>query len=191
MKKMAWLILGFPILIVACNNESKDSVERADSINEARIDTAMNNNRTTIDQGSADFLVNAANAGMAEVQLGTIAQQKATNPAVKNFASMMVMDHTAANDQVKSLASQKNVTLPTAVSEGNQKVLDDLNKKSGRDYDRAYMKRMVDDHQEAVNLFERAINDAKDPDVSGFADKTLMKLRAHLDSAKAVRDRIK
>jgi putative membrane protein len=67
----------------------------------------------------------------------------------------------------------------------------DLSKKSGKEFDRAYMKMMVDDHQEDIKAFEKSSNDAKDADIKAFASKTLPTLRMHLDSAKAVNDALK
>jgi putative membrane protein len=191
MKSKALLIIAFPVVMVACNNESKDAVETADSANKANIDTAINRNMPTIDEGSATFMVKAANGGMAEVDLAGLAQQKASSQQVKDFASMMITDHSGANDQLKALAAQKNVTLPAAPSDEKQKTKTDLSEKSGANFDKEYMKIMVKEHEETINLFEKAVNDAKDPDVSAFADKTLPKLREHLTKAKAVRDGLK
>src|SRR5205085_9027937 len=112
----------FFFLLAACNNNSKDSVEKADSINKARQDSGVNNNGTNvIDEESSAFLVKIANSGMAEVKMTEIAQQKATLPAVRDFAAMLHRDHSAVNEQVKSMASQKNVALPDSVSNDKQK----------------------------------------------------------------------
>jgi len=187
--KFLWLVL--PLIVIACNNEAKDSTEKADSANTANRDSAINENKTVIDEGSSSFLVKAADGGMTEVQLAQLAQQKAASQRVKDFSSMMIHDHSDANDKVKALASQKNVVLPTSISDDNQKAIDNMNKKTGKEFDKAFMNKMVDDHQSTIDLFQKAINDAKDPDVSSFADKTLMTLRMHLDSAKAVRNSLK
>jgi len=184
MKKGIPFLLILAALFVGCNNEASDSVDKADSANEANA-----NNQTTpgADQASADFLVKAADGGMAEVETGQLAQEKASNSKVKAFASMMVNDHTNANSQVKSLAAARNVTLPTMVSDEHKQKKDELSKKSGADFDKAYMDLMVDDHQKTINLFENASGDVKDSEVKTFADNTLPKLRMHLDSARAIR----
>ena len=193
MKKEFFLIAIALFAMIACNNDGKDkdSVEKADSANEAKTDTAMNQNTVAIDEASSSFLVKAADGGMAEVQLGEMGQQKATSQRVKDFSAMMVHDHSAANDKVKALAAQKNVTLPTSVSDENQKKMDMLGKKSGRDFDKAYMDAMVKDHETTIDMFEKGMKDTKDPDVTSLADKTLPTLRMHLDSAKSVRSTLK
>jgi len=188
MKKTFPVLLAFSLFIVSCNNEASDSVEKADSANEAKMD---NNQTPSSDQASADFLVKAADGGMAEVECGQLAQSKATNAKVKSFGSMMVNDHTGANAQVKSLAAARNITLPTSVSEEHKKNKDELSKKSGADFDKAYMDQMVSDHEKTISLFERASGDVNDAEVKTFADNTLPKLRMHLDSARAIRSSLK
>jgi putative membrane protein len=140
-------ITAISFFVIACTNtEKKDSVEIADSINKARIDTAVNTNKTTVDENSALFLVDAANSGMAEVDLGALATQKASSQRVKEFASMMVSDHSAVNEQVKGLASQKNVTLPDSMSAEKRKGIDDLKNKNKTAFDKAFIELMVKDH---------------------------------------------
>jgi putative membrane protein len=123
---------------------------------------------------------------LMEVELGKIAQEKATNPRIKEFGAMMAKDHSEANDQLKSLAQQKNITLPASVSDKQQKEIDDLNKKTGKDFDKAYMNMMLDDHKKDIKKFEKAGNDLKDADIKSFAMNALPTLQKHLDSARAI-----
>src|SRR5882757_6187717 len=127
MKKLMVVLSAVTITLEACNNETKDSVEKADSANAARLDSpAITNQPIKADEESASFMVKAADAGMAEVQMGQMAQSKAVDAKVKNFASMMVRDHSGANEQVKMLATQRNVTLPDSVSDEHKKMANDL-----------------------------------------------------------------
>jgi putative membrane protein len=129
----------------------------------------------------------AAMGGNAEVEMGKLAQENASNPRVKNFGDMMVKDHSAANDDLKTVARKKNVTLPADIGK-HQQHKDDLSKKKGADFDKAYMKMMVDDHKEDIDAFEKAANSSTDPDVKNFASEKLPILRKHLDSAKAIQE---
>jgi len=190
MKKRTLFLLALPFMLFACNNESKDSVEKADSINEARLDT-MDRAAIVPDEESSTFLVKAANGGMAEVEAGQMARQKAVNQKVKDFGSMMVHDHSAANDEVKTLAAKRNITLPDSVSAEKKQNAMELGRKTGKDFDKNFMTAMVKDHQEAIDLFEKASGNVKDSEVKTFIDNTLPKLRMHLDSAKAVQKAIK
>jgi putative membrane protein len=191
MKKRTSLLIALPFVIWACNNEGKDSVEQADSANKARMEDSTGTTPITTDEESTKFLVKAADGGMAEVQLGELAQQKAANAKVKDFGAMMVHDHSMANDQVKTLAAQRNVTLPDSVSDEHKKTMNNLMKKTGRDFDKAYMSAMVSDHEKTIDLFKDASEKANDPDVKTFANNTLPKLQQHLDSAKAVQKILK
>lgn len=192
MKKHLWLLVTAALGFAACNNEGKDSVEQADSANEAKLDSPATGNQSIVaDKESSDFLVKAANAGMAEFECGQLAQEKAKDQRVKDFGAMMARDHSAANDQVKALASQRNITLPDSVSDDKRKDKEDLAKKTGADFDKAYMRAMVDDHNDAIDLFEKASSNVKDAEVKTFVDNTLPKLRHHLDSAKAIQKALK
>jgi len=192
MKTMPFVLFAMSLLIWACNNEAKDPVEKADSINKASIDSpAAQQPAVTADEETSSFLVKAANGGMTEVKLGEIAQQKATNPRVKDFGSMMVHDHSAVGDKVKAMAAQRNVTLPTAVSDESQRDIDECSKKTGPDFDKAYMRDMVKKHEATIDMYENAANSSKDADVKTFIDNTLPKVREHLDSAKAIQKLLK
>jgi putative membrane protein len=191
MKAQKWLVLATALGVMACNNEASDSVERADSANEAKLDSPSASQSIGADEESASFLVKAANMGMAEVELGKLASDKARNQKVKDFGAMMVSDHTNANNEVKSLAAQRNISLPDSVSDEKRKDKEDLAKKSGANFDKAFMEAMVDDHNNTIDLFEKASNNVKDNTVKAFIDNTLPKLRNHLDSAKAIQKGLK
>ncbi len=137
---------------------------------------------------SADktFITKAAEGGLAEVELGQLAKDKAQDPKVKEFGDRMVTDHTKANDELKSLASQKGVTLPTEVSAKDKAEKDRLSKLSGDQFDRAYMKYMVQDHTKDVSEFQKESRSAKDSDVKSFASNTLPTLQDHLKMAKSI-----
>jgi len=201
MKKRAIVFLALPF-VFACNNSSNDSVQKADSANESKSDTStsmtttdttnkMSTTTMSVDKSTSEFMTKVADVGMTEVKLGQMAQEKGTNQRVKDFGAMMVKDHTAAGDELKSMARQKNVTLPETMSNDHQRKADDLNKKTGKDFDKSYIKAMVDGHQSTVNDFEKASKDTKDADVKAWVDKILPTLKMHLDSAKAIQKALK
>lgn len=192
MKAQKWFIIATAVsVLAACNNEASDSVEKADSINQEKLDSPGIGQPIGADQESADFMVKAANMGMAEIELGRLAQDKARNQKVKNFGAMMVTDHTSASNELKMLASQRNVTLPDSISDAKRKSRENLAKKSGADFDKSFMRAMVDDHNETIDLFQKASDNVKDNAVKTFVDNTLPKLRNHLDSAKAIQNGLK
>jgi len=137
------------------------------------------------------FVEKAAIGGMAEVQLGNLAQQKAASEDVKKFAARMVQDHSKANDELKQIASTKGVQLPSGLDKKHQSDMDRLQKMSGADFDKAYMSHMVDDHKHDVADFKKEANSGNDSDIKGFASKTLPTLEEHLQLAQTTNDAVK
>ena len=158
------------------NNESADT-------NKITINT--NNNP------DGDFILDAANGGLMEVQLGTTASTAATSPAVKEFGRMMVDDHTKANSELTAITSKKGITLPAAPIGKNKDHINDLTSKQGADFDKAYVSMMVDDHKEDVSKFQHEAKNGKDPDIKAFAAKTLPVLQKHLSSIQAIQKSMK
>jgi putative membrane protein len=183
-------MIALTLWLGACNNAADNAVEKADSANDAKTDSTDNKiSANSTDEASADFMVKAANGGMMEVELGKAAQQKAKSKEVKDFAEMMVRDHTTAGNELKALARQKNVTLPDSVSGNHRDHIIDISKKTGNDFDKAYMDQMVDDHQSTYDMFKDVADNCKDPEVKAWAAKTLPTLQTHLDTAKAIANR--
>ena len=137
---------------------------------------------------SADtkFLQEAADGGMAEVELGQLASEKASSSDVKQFGQRMVEDHGKANAELKQLASQKHVDLPAEPSAKHKSTKARLEKLSGDQFDKAYMADMLKDHKKDVAAFEKESRSAKDPDVKSFAAKTLPTLQDHLKQAQSL-----
>ena len=129
------------------------------------------------------FIDKAVNDGLAEVKLGQLASEKASNPEVKQFAQRLVQDHTKANTQLKQIAQAEGVRVEDDLESKHRKVQDRLSKLSGEAFDRAYMEHMVEDHQKAVKLFEKQSKDASNPQVKQFASSTLPTLQEHLREA--------
>ncbi|MGC4113328.1 MAG: DUF4142 domain-containing protein [Myxococcales bacterium] len=130
------------------------------------------------------FVQEAAEGGLLEVQLGHLAVQKAADPQVKEFGERMVTDHSKANDQLLSVASQLGITLPTKPSKEGQKAYDQLDKLSGTAFDRQYAATMVQDHTKDVKAFTKQAQTGKNPDIRKFAATTLPVLQEHLKMAK-------
>lgn len=189
MKKIATTGLMAGALLfgtIACN-QSTDSVDEAQERTEERFeDTAMEDQRVD----ASEFMTKSASSNMLEIEAGKLAQQRATNPQVKEFANMMVKDHTAASQEMRQLATSKNITLPDSMSNDHMDHMRDLREKRGADFDRAYMDRMVSAHEDDVERFEDVAedNDYRDAEVKAFAAKTLPKLRQHHERARQIRD---
>ncbi|WAC10329.1 DUF4142 domain-containing protein [Dyadobacter pollutisoli] len=184
MKKitLSSLVIASMLMFSACsNNKSDDTKEIAEEQNEQKLDD------TNLEDDS-EFAVAAADGGMMEVQLGELAQTNGASPDVKKFGETMVKDHSKANEELKALAQQKNITLPMQLSDDKQKKYDDFSKKKGAEFDKAYISYMVDDHKKDISEFEEAAKDAKDPEVKSWAAGKVPTLKHHLEMAQALND---
>jgi putative membrane protein len=193
MKKASYYCLPFALLFCCCNN-SPDSETKAKEANEAKIDSQIMEKRDSaafaFSKADADFLVEAANGGMMEVQLGQLAQTKSSERQVKDFGALMARDHGEGGEKLKTLAVSKNITLPDSISAGQQKEKEKLQKKKGKEFDRAYINMMVNDHKKDIREFEKTANNATNSDIKAFARNSLPMLYMHLDSAKNIQKRM-
>jgi len=129
------------------------------------------------------FAKKAAQGGEAEVQLGQLALTKASNQKVKDFAQKMVDDHSRMGDDLKALAAQKDIMLPSGLSEDDQALSNKLSGLSGDAFDKAYMSAMVKDHRTDIADFQKEANSVADKALHGFASRNLPTLRQHLQLA--------
>jgi putative membrane protein len=132
------------------------------------------------------FYKEAAEGGLAEVDQGNLAQDKGQSQDVKDFGEMMVHDHSAANDKLKTIASSKGIDLPNSPSVGQMATIGKLKVLSGDTFDRSYIKGMVKDHQEDIAAFEKEATNGKDPDARQFAASTLPTLKKHLSKIQSI-----
>jgi len=193
MKKLIYLLAISALAFQACNGGNKDAKESADSLNMAK-DSSTNAVATggiAVDEADAKFTTQAAVGGMAEVELGKLALEKSSNPQVKEFATMMVKDHGMANTELTAIAKQKNITLPSTVDDEHKKKMDDLSKKTGADFDKAYVDAMVGGHKSTLKLMEDESRDGKDADLKAFATKTAPIVQSHLVMINKINDSMK
>jgi putative membrane protein len=140
---------------------------------------------TNMTEDDKEFVSKAGMGGMAEVQMGNLELCKASNADVKAFGQRMVTDHSQANQELQQLAVTKGLALPTELAGEHKEAFDKLSGLTGSEFDKAYMKHMVEDHEKDVAEFDKASTSATDADVKGWAGKTLPTLKSHLEQAKA------
>jgi putative membrane protein len=181
--------IALSVICFSCNSGQSDSAKDAKDSNAVKMDSSGTTDHATatvpasVSKDDAGFAVNAAQGGMMEVQLGQLAGQQASAQDVKDFGAMMVRDHSKGGDKLKAIAASKNLTLPDSLSPDMQKEMTDLQNKSGKDFDKAYISMMVDDHKKDIKEFENEAKNGSDADIRGFADSSLHMLNMHLDAA--------
>jgi putative membrane protein len=152
------------------------------------------NNIAAAEPSSYDktFMTKAADAGATEIAASKVAETKAGDEKVKSFAQTMVGDHTKVADELKQLATSKNVTLSDAPSKPHAEKIAKLDKLEGKKFDKEYAKTIgVAAHKDAVKLFSDASKKASDPDVKAFAAKNLPALEHHLQMATELNSTVK
>lgn len=202
MKKitMSFCLAAFLAAGIGCGGNQTSETTNTDSVtttsqgNDTSGMSAGASNMSTSDTSKAadrDFAMEAASSGLMEVTLGRLAESNAASAQVKELGKMMVTDHSQANSDLKAVAAQKNLTLPTSPMEQQQKQIDELKTKKGEEFDNAYIDMMVDDHKKDIEKFQDEANKGNDADIKAFAAKTLPVLQKHLDHIQKIKDGMK
>jgi putative membrane protein len=150
--------------------------------------TMMNQqSQTGLSALDRQFMYQAAQGGMAEVQLARLALQKSSSSGVKQYAQEMITDHTQANNQLKTLAREKGLRLPTTINSTQQALRRQLASLNGSSFDRTYINRAgVAAHTQQANIFQREVQMGQDPDVKAFAQQVLPIVEQHLQMARSM-----
>ncbi len=151
----------------------------------------MNNSASNLSASDKKFVRDAAQGGMAEVELGKLAAEKGSSDEVKKFGQRMVDDHSKANDQLKQIAGSQGIELPQNLNSKDKALKDRLSKLSGASFDKVYMTSMVRDHKTDIADFTKESNSGKDEAVKQFATTTLPTLKDHLQEAERIEPMVK
>jgi len=201
MKKTYFAIALAVTTLFACNsgtssNTADSTTTYSDTSNNAPVSdtgSATMNTASTKPLNDMDkqFVMDAAKGGNTEIQASQAAISQAQNQRVKDFAQMMVNDHTKAGNELKALVSPKGITLSDSIDPKKTGTLENLNQMSGASFDKQYMSMMVKDHQETVKKFQMASEKCDDSDLKTWAAKTLPTIKMHTDSAEAIQKALK
>jgi putative membrane protein len=141
---------------------------------------------TTNDDGrnpDEDFVMDAGEGGLFEVLMGEMAVEKGASKKIRDLGRMMVDDHSKVNQDLKNIGKKKNISLPASLGNDKQAIYDDLMKKEGKEFDKAYANLMVKDHKKDIAAFEKEADKGKDEEFKNFAANKLPTLRHHLEMA--------
>jgi putative membrane protein len=163
--------------LTSCRHEGQDSVKQAH----------YTNLNAAIDERISEFLTEAADARMADIERGKLAQTRGSNDAVRNYGAQMVRDHERMLQELRVLAAQKNIVLPIELSNEKARQLEKIREKEGNEFDAEFLEVMTADHRRDVKKFEDA-TDLKDKDVRQFAERYLPVAKAHLENVRAIRE---
>lgn len=156
-------------------------------------DTVAANSADTASIVLADsvFIAQAAAGGRAEVELGNLAMAKTTNSSVKDFANMMVTDHTRSNEELMTMAKSKSFMLADSLDGEHKAKADNLRNLSGAEFDRAYAATMVEAHQKMLSLMRTEASTGVDANLKDFATKTAPVVQTHLEHAQKLQSSLR
>jgi putative membrane protein len=165
MKRIGSLLIALAVSTTfACNRANNRDDVAANNTADNTVGTAGD---TTPSSGDRDFIERHLEGGMAEVELGKMAAEKGSSAEVKRFGQMMVTDHTKAGDELKQIAAQYNIAPPAQLNDEHRDLRDKLSKLQGAEFDREYMKAMVDDHEKDADNLESRIDKNNDNGIAG------------------------
>lgn len=183
MKKIFFL-LCVPACLLACNNSDKNKTGNDTGIIPGSDTSGSAKNG--INDMDRDFARKVSMANMAEAEAGATAQRRGHSAAVKEYGKMMEDHHTAAQSELKGLASRYGLQVPDMPDSTQKLNSQKLNGMQGKTFDEAYIQMMVKDHREAISLFEIETNNGGHRDIKDFASRTLPILRMHLQKADSI-----
>ena len=175
------------------STDKSDTTIKSDKngISATKTDKDKKNGDVALNKSDKKFIEDAAKLGNAEVEISQLAATHSQNGDVTSFAKTMIDDHTKANNELMELARNKGVDLAADDSHSRNKDLDKLNGMQGEKFDKEFVKKMVNDHKDAVKLFEKEAKDGNDSDLRNFASQTLPTLQHHLGMAEQLEKDLK
>ncbi len=199
MKKLIYAgLICTAVGFYACNGNSNSTSTSDSTTTTTMSDDTMNMQKTDTamvmanwNDNDKNFAQEAGRGGKMEVELGNIAKANASSQDVKDFGKMMVDDHSMANDELTTLLKNKGVNVDMAYTNDQQSEIDKLSKEKGKEFDKDYVKTMLDDHKKDVAAFKSASQTVSDPDLKNWIDKTLPTLQKHLDAIQKISDKMK
>lgn len=166
-----------------------DSLEISKKVNITNLATNGKTIMVIKNDDDAKFLMEATEIQMENIRLGKLATEKGSAPHVKALGKMMEEDHTKSLQELRSLAKAKSVSTPTTATQNSMEVFKDLNGKTGNDFDMAFSKLMVEQHEDAIALYEKVVSDTDDTAIKTWASEMLPGLRKHLKIAEESKEK--
>lgn len=168
----------------SAERQSPESKERAEKQNEAKFNTDTS-------EHNAQFVVNATTGNLAEIQLAELAKQKSASAEIKELAKMLVDDHTAALNDLKTIASRKNISIPAELTDDAKNQLQKLTDEKPTEFDKSWTNQLMEKHQKTISDYEAALGTVTDPDILNWINTVLPKIRTHHDKLMALNTRLK
>lgn len=203
--KSYWVFASVMFLF-SCGNNTSSTEKFASDTTVANTDANMapnpnatmsdsNNNKmdvSVLPPGTPnEFVTKAGEGGFMEVAMGKLAQSNGGSNDVKEYGKMLETDHGNANNKLKEIAAAEKISMPVAATKEQTMHVNEMQSKTGADFDKMFIPMMIDDHEKDINEFKKAATDNSNAKVKDFAAKTLPTLKKHLDRAKMIKSKMK
>jgi putative membrane protein len=178
-------LLAAGILMSACNNATESNktespAKAAEEQNDQKFSKA--------DEKDAQLIVDAWLGSSFEMRMADSAKKYVSTDEGKRLAGMLADAHANINSRIQQLAADKQITLPTDITDDQKKKIEAIKNNKAKDFDKDFAKAMVDKHEDAIKMYEKSANDATDADIKAYFTSTLPELRTHLDMATKSKD---
>ena len=182
-RQLGWaLLLALPLLgSCSGNGTNSDAVDAATAQNEKKIDTA---DITKKQEADAEFLVKSTSNALLEVELGKLAQARATAPAVRSYGALLLPQRLELLATLRTLAAAKGLTIPAALGGDEQEAYHEASTQPGSQLDKHLMALLVKAQKQDEDNFDDMSDDAYDGDIRGFAAKFHGPVQEQLNAAK-------
>ena len=194
------------MFLFSCGNNTSSTEKSASDTTVANTDANLapnpnatmpdsNNNKmdvSTLPPGTPnEFVTKAGEGGFMEVAMGKLAQTNGGSNDVKEYGKMLETDHGNANNKLKEIAAAEKISMPVAATKEQTMHMNEMQSKTGADFDKIFIPMMIEDHEKDINEFKKAASDNSNTKVKDFAAKTLPTLKKHLDRAKMIKSKMK
>ena len=187
--KISWKIgvltlLSINTIFISCGDDANGDADDRDTTATTKNEAENTNDSalaTKAAEKDAQFVVDVVASNYGEVKLAKLAQDKSSNKEIKDVAKMLETDHSAVLNDLKSMASNKNITVPTEENAASKDKVQELTNAKTAEFDKEWCETLMDNHKNSISKFENAANDVTDPDLKNFVNTVLPKLRIHHD----------
>lgn len=189
MKRYA-LLAATMVLLISCNesrrgNDSNVNEDRDEAAAESNTDKFAGDKRK-----DAAFVFEVVESNYGEIKLAELASQKSRNTEIKNIAKMLLTDHTASLNDLKTVAQAKAISVPVEETDAARRTLEDMAGESDKDFDLSWCKKMLDLHDTSIDKFEDRLEETEDAQLKDYVDKTLPVLRKHQEELQACKEKL-
>lgn len=176
------------LLTGACEQQTQNETTQQTDTTARQTEQQTNQQTGLFKMDPQEFVKESANFNLYEIQMGKLAQEKAQNKEVKEFAKKMVNHHQNQMQELKKVAN--NYQVPQNLEEDKKSDINDLKEKTGADFDNRFMDMVIDSHEDAIERLSKATEDIKDSTLVKYTASTIPVAKSHLEKARELNQKL-